>query len=123
MKKLILTATLLLSCYAFDARTKIVRSGSSDGIHYDYVREEHSLFNHTLTCSRPGAITCGWTSHHRVKGSNGDIEVAIIEEWIEQQIALGNMNGSQIYENTGIKVVWTAYGSDRDITIYDYSKS
>jgi hypothetical protein len=121
MKKVILTGLILSAFLQVEARTRIIRHGSADGIHYNRVNESHGWFNHTLTCTNPGAIKCGWTSPHRVIGNNGNNDVADIERWVEDQIAAGNLSGSAEYGNTGIQVTWSSEGTDRDITIEDYA--
>ncbi len=123
MKKLILTAFLIgASLLSVNARTKIVRSGSSDGIHYDRVVETHGIFNTTLSCTRPGATKCSWVNMpNRIKGNNGSTyAVSEIEAWIESQIASGSTSGNAIYlGNTGIVVDWSSNGFDREIIIND----
>lgn len=120
MKKVILTVLTIGFVLGLDARTKIVRSGSTDGVHYNRVTESHSWFNHTLTCTNPGATICGWTNPHRVSGTNGSsVLVTTLEAWVNERIASGATSGEEYYGNTGILVVWTSSGNDRDIEITD----
>lgn len=121
MKKIVLTSLILCSLFvSLNARTKIKRSGSADGVNYRIVNETHTWFNHTLTCANPGPTRCGWTEPHRVVGINGEYLVTDIESFVNEKIASGETSGNTYYGETGILVVWTSNEYDVEIEITDY---
>ncbi len=111
MKKISLAFILVLFVItSVDAKNiKIHRRGSTDGIHYDKVTETHGLFSHTLSCTNPGAIQCGWAA---VAPTIGGYSATDIENWVLTQLSNGINSGSTRYNNE-VYVTWT-YNVDTD---------
>lgn len=114
----IFTLFALFIAVNVQAKIKIIRSGSTDGVHYDRVSETNGWFNHTLRCSKPGAITCGFASVVTVTGTDGaQISVDEIVKTIDANISKGDESGTLMYD--GIRVMWKANNKNSQIVIYE----
>lgn len=114
----IFTLFALFMAVHVQAKIKIVRSGSTDGINYNRVYESNGLFNHTLRCTGPGAIQCAWASLVTVTGTDGAvIAVDDITKNVDSRIQKGDNSGTLVYD--GLLVIWKANGKNSQIIIYE----
>lgn len=83
---------------------KITRSGSKDGIHYDYVSQDPGFFVNKMNCRRPGAITCAW-----VRTSAQDAHLTDVVDRVHLQIEAAILGGatSGTVSGPGYEGSWT----------------
>lgn len=111
MKKIVATFLLVLFiANNADAKLiKIYRRGSDDGVHYNKVTESNGLFVHSLSCTDPGTIECGWATSTPYFG---DISADEIENFVISKINNNEYSGSTNYNGLAY-VTWT-YNPDTD---------
>lgn len=91
---------------------KIYRRGSTDGINYDRVSENHTFWSHSLSCTNPGAISCGWTSPPTIAGYSVDF----LTDFVLSEIAKGNTVGTTRY-NDLVLITWKYDPTTDELTI------
>ncbi len=121
MKKVIFCLTLIFSVLSVSEAyaqkpLKITRKGSSNGITYDYVRQDPGFFVNKLKCLKPGVIKCEWVS----VGSPNDGVISQtcddLNEIVSASVLSGNTSGST--GGDGYMATWT--GSINSYGFADY---
>lgn len=107
-------------------KIKITRSGSDDGVHYNYVSESFTsgFFGKVLelNCQKPGHALCEFSFNYFLNSSLGPVNPQDITIWVDRnQIAEGNFVG-KAYFSGDIFVTWkyNAEFNETEIEMYDH---
>lgn len=72
---------------------KVIRSGSADGIHYDYVKQDPGWFKDELICRNEGTTKCAWLTLGEADGHFAEI-VDLLHSEIEPMVMSGATSGT-----------------------------